>query len=357
MPFEVHDKLVIAIASSALFSLDEADQIFRARGEDAYREYQRKHENDHLKPGIAFAFIQRLLAFNISVADAPVEVVLLSRNDPDTGLRVMNSIQASNLSITRAAFVKGRKPYRYIKAFCASLFLSANEQDVKDAVAMGNPAGLVMDSFLSHDSSDKELRIAFDFDGVLADDVSEAVFKEGGLAAFHQNENEQADVPCGPGPLHELLMKVAALQKREAARAKADPGYERRLRIAIVTARNAPAHKRVVTSLRLWGIEVDETFFLGGLEKTRILGEFKPHIFFDDQQLHLRAAAEVAPCVHVPFGVRNAIIDAPEAIDLMAALTSSVPEVANQGSRSPAHNSDVAADVALSRSAPSGPRS
>jgi hypothetical protein len=134
-------------------------------------------------------------------------------------------------------------------------------------------------------------------------------------------------------------------------------GYERRLRIAIVTARNAPAHKRVVTSLRQWGIEVDETFFLGGLEKTRILGEFKPHIFFDDQQLHLRAAAEVAPCVHIPFGVRNANILTPEPVDLMSALTTNAPEVANESPQGPAHNSAVAADEALSRCAPSGPRS
>jgi 5'-nucleotidase len=337
MPFEVHDKLVIAIASSALFSLDAADQIFRMQGEDAYREYQRQHENERLEPGIAFAFIQRLLSFNISEADAPVEVVLLSRNDPDTGLRVMNSIQAHGLSITRAAFVKGRKPYRYIKPFYASLLLSANAQDVKEAMSMGNPAGLVLDSFLSHDASDKELRIAFDFDGVLADDASECVFSERGLAAFHQNEDERADVPCEPGPLHGLLMKVATLQRREVAREKSDANYDRRLRIAIVTARNAPAHKRVVTSLREWGIEVDETFFLGGLAKTKILEEFKPHIFFDDQQLHLRAAAKVAPCVHVPFGVRNAQVDAPQGIEPSGGTS----EAANQNSRLPAHNSDV----------------
>lgn len=305
MPYDIRSKLVIAVASSALFRLDEADAIFRASGEEAYRAYQREHENEYLQPGVAFSFIKRLLSFNVSSADSPVEVILLSRNDPDTGLRVMNSIEAQQLNITRAAFVKGRDPYRYLEAFGASLFLSANEEDVKEALRMGKSAGLVLESLLNNEADDEELRIAFDFDGVLADDSSECVFRDGGLAEFHKSESDKANIACGRGPLHDLLVKVAAIQKIEKKRKLETPDYRVRLRIAIVTARNAPAHKRVVTSLREWGIEIDETFFLGGMAKRAVLSEFRPHIFFDDQKLHLEDAAGVAPCVHVPFGVAN----------------------------------------------------
>ena len=305
MPFEITEKLVVAVASSALFNLGEGDRIFREQGEGPYRRYQRAHESERLQPGVAFEFVKRLLSLNVSEQDSPVEVILLSRNDPDTGLRVMNSIEAHGLTITRAAFVKGNNPHRYAKRFNASLFLSANEQDVRNAMAAEYPAGLVLDSLLNSDDDDIELRIAFDFDGVIADDSAESVFAEGGLEAFHESEQAQAGTPHPPGPLHELLVKVAQVQQREQVREKNDPTYKPRLRLAIVTARNAPAHARVVTSLREWGIEIDETFFLGGMEKTGILEEFKPHIFFDDQQLHLDAAAKVVPCVHVPFGVRN----------------------------------------------------
>lgn len=306
MPFDIEQKLVIAIASSALFDLGEADRVFKEQGEDAYRAYQRDHENDVLQPGVAFAFVQRLLSFNRSPADAPVEVVLLSRNDPDTGLRVFNSIESHGLDITRAAFLTGRAPYRYIPAYNASIFLSANEEDVRGAIMASYPAGLVLEGVLHQDPSDVELRVAFDFDGVIADDSAELVFHQDGIEAFHTSETAQADTPHQEGPLKELLSKIADLQKLEKKRASQSSEYEPRLRVAIITARNAPSHKRVVTSLRRWGITVDETFFLGGMDKSRILEEFRPHIFFDDQRLHLDSATTVAPCVHVPFGVRNA---------------------------------------------------
>ena len=305
MPFDIKSKLVVAVASSALFNLGEADQVFREEGEERYREYQRARENEVLAPGAAFEFVRRLLSLNVSSDDSPVEVILLSRNDPDTGLRVMNSIEAHGLPITRAAFVTGSNPHRYARRFFASIFLSANQEDVRRAMDSGYPAGLVIDSLLNSDLKDPELRIAFDFDGVLADDEAEAVFELSGLNAFFQAEQQQADRPHNPGPLHELLVKVAAVQRQEKVRKQADPHYRPKLRLAIVTARNAPAHKRVVTSLREWGVEIDETFFLGGMEKTGILEEFRPHIFFDDQMLHIDPATEVAPCVHVPFGVRN----------------------------------------------------
>ena len=302
MPFDIEQKLVVAVASSALFDLGEADRVFVERGEDAYRAYQREHENDVLEPGVAFAFIRRLLSFNRSPDDSPVEVILLSRNDPDTGLRVFNSIEAHGLDITRAAFLDGSAPFRYIPGFNASIFLSADAHNVEEAVMAGYPAGLVLDSVINDDADDLELRIAFDFDGVVADDAAEQVFQAKGIEAFHRSETEQVDRPHGAGPLRELLVKIARLQELEKARAAAARGYERRLKVAIITSRNAPSHKRVVTSLREWGITVDQTFFLGGMDKSRILKIFRPHIFFDDQQVHLDGAVEVASCVHVPVG-------------------------------------------------------
>lgn len=302
MPFEIEQKLVVAVASSALFDLGEADRVFRERGEDAYRAYQREHENEVLEPGVAFAFIRRLLSFNRSPDDSPVEVILLSRNDPDTGLRVFNSIEAHGLDITRAAFLDGSAPFRYIPGFNASIFLSADAHNVEEAVMAGYPAGLVLDSVINDDADDLELRIAFDFDGVVADDAAERVFQAKGIEAFHRSETEQVDRPHGAGPLQELLVKIARLQKLEKTRAASARGYERRLKVAIITSRNAPSHKRVVTSLREWGITVDQTFFLGGMDKSRVLKIFRPHIFFDDQQVHLDGAVEVAPCVHVPVG-------------------------------------------------------
>ena len=302
MPFQIEQKLVVAIASSALFDLGEADRVFRQQGEDAYRRYQREHEDEVLERGVAFPFIKRLLSFNRSPDDSPVEVVLLSRNDPDTGLRVFNSIEAYGLDITRAAFLNGNPPFRYIPDFNASIFLSANERNVEEAIMAGYPAGLVLDSVINDDSDDVELRVAFDFDGVLADDSAEQVFQSDGLEAFQRSESEQADIPHDTGPVQELFVKIARLQEIEKARAATAQHYERRLKVAIITSRNAPSHKRVVTSLRAWGITVDQTFFLGGMDKSRILKTFRPHIFFDDQKLHLDSATAVAPCVHVPVG-------------------------------------------------------
>ena len=187
---QIEQKLVVAVASSALFDLGEADGIYVERGEDAYRVYQREHENDVLDPGVAFAFIRRLLLFNRSPDDSPVEVILLSRNDPDTGLRVFNSIEAHGLDITRAAFLNGSAPFRYIPGFNASIFLSADARNVEEAIMAGYPAGLVLDSVINDDADDLELRVAFDFDGVVADDAAEQVFQAKGIEAFHRSETE-----------------------------------------------------------------------------------------------------------------------------------------------------------------------
>jgi 5'-nucleotidase len=207
--------------------------------------------------------------------------------------------------MSRAAFTNGGNPFRYITAFNASLFLSANPNDVRRAVERGLPAGRVFPTDFADREDDLELRIAFDFDGVVADDAAETVFKEEGLEAFQEAEVEHAAEPMEAGPLAKFFKEISRLQEFERKRRERDPKYAPRLRTAIITARNAPAHKRVVTTLRVWGIEVDEVFFLGGIEKRRILEEFQPHIFFDDQLQHIEGVAGATPCVHVPFGIAN----------------------------------------------------
>lgn len=306
MPYSLSDKLVIAVASSALFDLAESDRVYRERGTEQYRQFQRDHEEDVLEPGVAFALIKRLLALNgRDDEERWVEVILLSRNDPDTGLRVFNSIQHYALDITRAVFVSGRDPIRYLVSFNAALFLSANPKDVKDAIMQGAPAGRVFPTKYVDDESQPELRIAFDFDGVIGDDSAEAVSATKGLAEFLRSEKEKSQETFPKGPLHKFFSEISRLQKRELSRKMSDENYHPRIRIAIVTARNAPAHERVVMSLRDWGIQVDEVFFLGGIEKSKILEVFKPHIFFDDQLAHIESSAAIAPSAHVPFGIAN----------------------------------------------------
>lgn len=307
MPYPIEQKFVVAIASSALFQLDEADQVFREKGEEEYRTYQREHEQSVLQPGVAFPLIKRLLNLNgEEPEDQPVEVVLLSRNDPDTGLRVFKSIEHYGLSISRAAFVAGANPFIYMEAFNASLFLSANLEDVREAVSNGLPAAQVFPSKYVDDEEGPELRIAFDFDGIIADDSAEGIYQELGMAQFHENERQKARELLPPGPLFKFFGEIARLQKREWERKRQDEAYQPRIRIAIATARNAPAHERVVTTLRSLGIRVDEAFFLGGIDKGRVLQVFKPHIFFDDQVGHIEGVAGISPSAHVPFGVTNA---------------------------------------------------
>lgn len=313
--YDLEQKLVIGLASSALFNLEESDKVFRTQGELAYREYQRQHENTPLEPSVAFPFIQRLLSLNnIFPHDKPfVEVILLSRNDPDTGLRVMNSIEHHNLNIRRAIFLQGRTPHKYIDALNISLFLSANETDVNQAITAGYPAGLILKGNIFDIEHDKELRIAFDFDGVIADDSSEKIYKEKDLKAFIENESKLADQPANTGPLHKLLQQLSTLQKSELKYLDENPTYESRLRVSIVTARNAPAHKRVITSLRAWGIDtINEAFFLGGIEKRKVLEILKPHIFFDDQVTHVEKTADSIASVHIPFGIANKKLESNE---------------------------------------------
>jgi 5'-nucleotidase len=306
MAYPIDQRLVIAIASSALFDLTECDRVFREQELEAYRAYQRAHENEVLPRGVAFPLIRRILALNDpEKGQYPVEVVLLSRNDPDTGLRVFKSIEHYKLDISRAAFVNGGDPFRYLGAFNTCLFLSANPADVSSALEKNVAAGTVLPTQFLDDGTDSELRIAFDFDGVLADDSAEAVFKQQQLPGFFRSERENAQTPLPVGPLHRFFVEIAKLQKLGREAASKGGVTAARIRMAIVTARNAPAHERVVTSLRNWGIQVDEVFFLGGIEKARVLESFRPHIFFDDQLVHVEGAAPAVPCAHVPFGIAN----------------------------------------------------
>ncbi|WP_248919496.1 5'-nucleotidase [Pseudomonas entomophila] len=308
MPFELDDRLVIGVASSAVFDLSESDAVFRRDGEAQYRKYQEQHLDVPLGKGIAYPFIKRLLALN-DLRDDPedplVEVVLLSQNDPDTGLRVMKTIGHYGLNMTRAIFTQGRSPYEYIPALNIALFLSADKQHVDAAIKAGYPAGQVLDSKFDDDESDDNLRIAFDFDGVLAGDESEAVMQSGGLDSFHAHEVMNVAQPHNPGPLKEFFVRIARIQAAEEQYKLEHPGYENRLRVSIVTARNAPSHERALNTLKSWGVMANDAFFLGGIEKRRVLQVLKPHIFFDDQSGHLKSTSTVVPSVHIPFGVTN----------------------------------------------------
>ncbi|MEU2840850.1 5'-nucleotidase [Streptomyces sp. NPDC007076] len=305
--YELANRLVIGIASSALFDLAESDAVFREQGEEGYRGYQAEHLANTLRPGVAFPFIRRLLSLNdlSEEGDPLVEVIVLSRNDPDTGLRVMRSIQTHGLQISRAIFMQGRSPYQFMPALNMSLFLSANAGDVREAVSRGLPAGHVLGEPHEDDTSDRDLRISFDFDGVLATDESEQVYKTGGIEGFRAHEVLNAAVPHDAGPLKDFLASINRIQQREEEERQKDTDYRIRLHVSLVTARNAPAHERAVGSLKNWGVTVNDAFFLGGIDKGEIMKVLKPHIFFDDQEGHLASTSRTTPSVHVPFGKLN----------------------------------------------------
>ena len=308
MAYDLGNRLVIGVASSAMFDLTESDHVFRSKGEEKYRAYQAENVDNPLKKGVSFSFIKRLLSLNRLSEDHDdplVEVVLLSSNDPDTGLRVMRSIEHYQLPISRAIFMQGKSPYEYIPALNISLFLSANAADVRKAIGLGYPAGHVMQSRIVDEEGD-DLRIAFDFDGVLADDESETVMHNtNDVNQFHDHETKNVLQPHNPGPLKEFLVKISAIQQLEEQKKRSEPDYKNRLRVSIVTARNAPSHERALNTLKDWGVMTNDAFFLGGVDKSLILEVLKPHIFFDDQSRHLDSTSSVAPSVHIPFGVKN----------------------------------------------------
>jgi 5'-nucleotidase len=291
------DPLVIAISSRALFNLEDSHRVFKEEGLDAYQQYQISKEDLPLEQGDAFLLVQKLLGLNKLLEESPVQVILLSRNSADTGLRVFNSIQHYGLDISRAAFSGGDSPYRYISAFNSHLFLSTDGADVRQALESGVAAATILPSEKSVTANEK-LKIAFDGDAVLFSDDSEKIFKNEGLEAFTENEKEAANEPLSGGPFKPIL---AALQQIQMA----FPPGESPLRPCLVTARAAPAHERVVRSLRAWNIRIDESLFLGGLDKGEFLRAFDADVFFDDQEGHCESARNHVATGHVPHGISN----------------------------------------------------
>jgi 5'-nucleotidase len=292
------DKLVIAISSRALFNLDASHEVYEKNGLEAYSHYQIEREEEPLEPGEAFAMVQKLLRINqLLDGDNRVEVVLLSRNSADTGLRIFNSVQHYQLDIQRAAFCGGESPYRYISAFGAHLFLSTEADDVRNALEHGIAAATLV-SKRGSSSDSAQLRFAFDGDAVIFSDEAERVYKSSGLEAFQDSEQAAAHEPLSGGPFKPFL---AALQKLQ----KEFPSTESPIRTALVTARSAPAHERVIRTLRAWNIRIDESIFLGGLDKGEFLRAYQADVFFDDQETHCKDASTHVATGHVPHGIAN----------------------------------------------------
>ncbi|MFC1689565.1 5'-nucleotidase [Pseudomonadota bacterium] len=292
------DLLVIGISSRALFDLGQSHAIYEAEGLQAYADYQMKHEDRFLKPGVAFPLVKKLLALNEDEVDHPgVEVILLSRNSADTGLRIFNTIEHYGLNIERAAFTGGESPYKYMEAYGADLLLSTNAGDVRKALERGYAAATILPG-RSSDKGSSQLRIAFDGDAVIFGDEAERIFQESGLEAFSDSERKAAAKPLSGGPFKPVLEGLHKIQS-------AYPIEGNPIRTALVTARSAPAHKRVVLTLREWGIRIDEALFLGGKSKGEFLKTFGADIFFDDQQVHIESAKDHVTSAHVPAGVAN----------------------------------------------------
>ena len=291
-------KLVVAISSRALFDLGESHAVFEQQGLSAYSNYQVERENEFLRQGVAFPLVKKLLALNNDGHDHPgVEVILLSRNSADTGLRIFNTIEHYGLRIERAAFTNGASPYRYMAAYGANLLLSTNAADVRSALAVGFAAATILPGGASGRDSG-QLRIAFDGDAVIFSDEAERIYQKQGLEAFARSESEAADRPLTGGPFRPVLEALHQIQS-------AYPIDNNPIRTALVTARSAPAHKRVVLTLRQWGIRIDEALFLGGRSKGDFLRIFGADIFFDDQQVHIESAKNHVPSAHVPSGIAN----------------------------------------------------
>ena len=306
MAMQIDDRLIVAISSRALFDLSESHAVYETGGVEAYQRHQIDHENDLLQPGVAFELVRKLLRLN-DASRQHVEIVLLSRNSADTGLRIFNAISHYKLGITRAVFTSGRDTSRYVPALGTHLFLSADPEDVRHALESGHAAATivphrgaanVLDSFTPQD--DDELRIAFDGDAVLFSDEAERVFQAQGLDAFTASEAKAAETPLGGGPFKNFLAALHRIQTDF-------PRDRQPIRTALVTARSAPAHERVIRTLRAWGVRIDEALFLGGLDKAEFLRAFGADIFFDDQRRHVESASRVVPAGHVPHGISNPI--------------------------------------------------
>ncbi len=292
------NKLVIAISSRALFDLSDSHEVYENQGLGAYADYQIEHENEPLARGDAFALVEKLLKINEMLTESPrVEVILLSRNSADTGLRIFNSIQHYGLKITRAAFCGGESPYRYVSSFGCHLFLSTHPEDVRQALESGFAAATILPS-KAQQKEGAQLRIAFDGDAVLFSDEAEQIFQNEGLEAFAENERMSANQPLKGGPFKAFLAALQSIQS-EFFEGKCP------IRTALITARSAPAHERVIRTLRDWNIRLDESIFLGGLDKGEFLKAFDADVFFDDQEGHCDSAREHVATGHVPNGIKN----------------------------------------------------
>jgi 5'-nucleotidase len=316
MPVDLSKSLVIGISSRALFDLEESNKVFETEGEAAYTKYQDQRETEALQPGIGFRLVQAILGLNSKVREKGVrkaEVVVTSRNSPATSMRLFHSIQYHNLDIQRAILTSGTPVARYLKPFCVDLYLSAYERDVEEAIRAGIAAGVIYQSHpnpaiqqgsepslpvsdilpVPVDPCD-ELRIAFDGDNVLFNSEAEDVYRKEGHDKFLEHEVKNSRRPLADGPFAKLLRTLSVLQK--------DPGFDSPpLRTALVTARNLPAHLRILNTFRAWGIQVDEAFFMGGVNKAGVLAAFQPHIFFDDQEGHCKSASDVVSTARVPI--------------------------------------------------------
>ena len=302
MAYDLTRPLVIGISSRALFDLEEENRIFEERGLSEYVQYQMDNENTILKKGVAFPLIQAFLRLNSLAKDGRlVEVIIMSRNSPDTSLRIFRSIEHYGLDISRAALTSGAPVSPYLKAFQTDLFLSAYQPDVQDAINAGIAAGVLLTDSKRAGMSDeiKQIRIAFDGDAVLFGAEAERIFRHDGIEAFQSHEREHANDPLSKGPFANFLMSLSNLQAMFPDKDHAP------IRTALVTSRSAPAHERAIKTLRYWHVRVDEAFFLGGVRKREILEQFGAHIFFDDQHVHADPASEIAPAAIVPYRVND----------------------------------------------------
>lgn len=296
MAYSLSDKLVIGISSRALFDLETENAIFEQQGVAAYAAHQRINEDRPLKPGSAFPLVKALLRLNKMVPEQVlIEVVVISRNTPDTGLRAFNAVEQHGLDISRAAFAGGAQTITpYLHAFEVDLFLSKSANDVQEAIDGGVAAAHLQDLPPGFSSASEQIRIAFDGDAVLFSAESESYYKQHGLKKFLRRERKLRHLAMGQGPFAKLLMALSEIQQQF-------PAEQRPIRIAIVTARNGPAHARVIHTLREWNVSVDEAFFLGGVGKEKVLQAFGAHMFFDDQEFHVKAAARLVPAGLVPY--------------------------------------------------------
>lgn len=295
----MNDKLIVALSSRALFDFEEENLVFEQQNDQAYMQLQLERFEQPAPPGVAFPLAKKLLSLNTPDRQR-VDVVIVSRNDPVSGLRVFRSAEAAGLSLGRGVFTRGREPYRFLNPLGAHLFLSANSGDVRAAIEAGFPAARVFSSSLiDADRHPDEIRIAFDGDAVLFSDEAERIYRSGGIQAFEAHEKSKADSPLPPGPFKPLLAALHQIQQ--------DAGSQipMKIRTALVTARSAPAHERAIRTLMDWNISVDEAMFLGGLEKGPFLREFEPDFFFDDQTRHCDSATQAGPAGHVISGVAN----------------------------------------------------